>query len=99
MNAQWHTQHWLNDEESKIFSKFGYYSKPMKFNPKFRVIVLNTNVAYDFNYRLFVNRYDPGGMLKWLEGELVELEKTGGFAYVVGHIPPTHFLYQFGVRY
>jgi len=37
--------------------------------------------------------------LKWFEKELAELEKSGGFAYVVGHIPPIHFLYQFSVRY
>lgn len=99
MHDMWHADHWLNDEEAKVFKRYGYYSKPMDFNPKFKVIVLNTNVAYDFNYRMLVNRYDPGGILKWFEGELVDLEKNGGFAYVVGHIPPMHYLYQFGVRY
>jgi len=67
MHDLWNTEHWLSDEESKIFQKYGYYSKPLRFNPKFKVIVLNTNVAYDFNYRLLVNRYDPGGQLKWFE--------------------------------
>ena len=71
----------------------------MKFNQKGKVIVLNTNAAYNLNWRLYVNRYDPGHILQWLENELKELEDTGGFAYIMGHVSPEHFLHQFGIRY
>ena len=38
-------------------------------------------------------------MLEWLEFELKELEKEHGFAYIIGHVPPYHFLHEFGIRY
>ena len=55
--------------------KFGYYSKPFKFNPKGKVIGMNSMLAYDVNWMIWKNRSDPGNFLKWLEVELSELEK------------------------
>ena len=46
----WHADNWLNDEETLLFKRFGYYSKPMNFNSKGKVIVLNTNAAYNANW-------------------------------------------------
>ena len=31
--------------------------------------------------------YDPGHMLEWLENELDQLEKTGGHAIMLSHVP------------
>ena len=56
-------------------------------------------VAYNFNWMLVRNRWDAGGFLKWLEIELEELEKIEGFAYIISHHPPYHYLHQFGIRY
>jgi hypothetical protein len=89
----WHDEQWLSEAEAHQVLKFGYYSKPMKFNPKGKVIALNTNGAYEFNWKLLANRYDPGKMLEWLENELDTLEKDHGFAYIIGHVPPYHFLH------
>ena len=35
-----------------------------------------------------MNRYDPGNQITWLENELKELEKVGGQAIMISHIPP-----------
>ena len=45
------------------------------------------------------DRNDPGGQLAWLETELASLEKSGGYAYMIAHIPPDSCLHQFGLRY
>ena len=79
--------------------KFGYYSKPIKHNPKGRIISTNTNAAYNVNLELLKNRYDPGGQIDWLEKELQQLEDDDGFAYIIGHIPPADYMYEFHVRY
>jgi sphingomyelin phosphodiesterase acid-like 3 len=81
------------------FMKFGYYSKPFKFNHKGKVIALNTNACYDLNWYLVSERYDPGNQLEWLEEQLRMLEEEEGFAYIIGHVPPYHCLHNYGIRY
>lgn len=71
----------------------------MPHNPKGKVISLNTNGAYDVNFRLADDAFDPGNMIHWLENELQSLEDIDGFAYIIGHVPPDLFLYEFGHRY
>jgi hypothetical protein len=95
----WKGDQWLNENQVSQVLKFGYYSKPMGHNPKGRVISLNTNAAYDVNYRLVKDAFDPGHMIQWLENELQTLEDNDGFAYIIGHVPPNLFLYEFGHRY
>jgi sphingomyelin phosphodiesterase len=90
---------WLSEEESDVFRDFGYYSKPLKFNPKGRIISLNTNVCNDEDWFLLNERFDVGKHLEWLEKELSSLEEIGGFAYIIGHIHPRSCLHQFGVRF
>lgn len=33
------------------------------------------------------NKYDPGNHLAWLEKELAKLEKSGGQAIIITHLP------------
>ncbi|KAL1479546.1 hypothetical protein MTO96_051746, partial [Rhipicephalus appendiculatus] len=53
----------------------GYYvTKPMK---GLRLIALNTNYCYIFNFWLFVNSTDPGNQLHWLVDQLLDAERAG----------------------
>jgi len=51
------------------------------------VISLNTNICYVANPELITTFSDPGNMLEWFENELQELEKVGGKAIVLAHVP------------
>jgi hypothetical protein len=95
----WTDKKWLSEEEIKVFEQYGYYSKPFEFNPKGRVIGINMQACNNLNWWLLDNRDDPGFQLKWLEGELDQLEKDGGFAHIIAHIPTYNCLHQFGYRY
>lgn len=97
--SSWTDKNWLSEEEATLFQEYGYYSKPFKFNPKGKVIGLNMQACNNMNWWLLDNRVDPGHQIDWLEKELLQIEKDGGFAYMIGHIPPHSCLHQFGIRY
>lgn len=99
IKGNWTGPNWLSESEADTFSKYGYYSKPFPFNPLGKVISINTQACNDMNWWLLDNRQDPGQQIEWLENELASLEKQGGFAYMIGHIPVNGCLHQFGVRY
>jgi hypothetical protein len=76
-----------------VFTKYGYYSKPFKFDPKGYVIGINMQACNDLNWWLLKDRDDPGHQIQWLEGELNRIEKAGGYAYIIAHIPPKSCLH------
>ena len=82
-----------------MFAQWGYYTKPFKFNPKGTVIAVNMQSCNNMNWFLLDDRSDPGQQLQWLEDDLAHLEKQGGFAHIIAHIPPNDCLHQFGLRY
>lgn len=53
----------------------------------------------DLNWWLLKDRDDPGHQIQWLEGELNRIEKIGGYAYIIAHIPAKSCLHQFGMRF
>ncbi|XP_022691550.1 sphingomyelin phosphodiesterase-like [Varroa jacobsoni] len=78
---------WLPAEAEQTFRKSGYYSaKPL---PGLRVISLNTNYCYYFNFWLLLDSRDPAGQLVWLDKELAESEKLGEAVHIIGHVPPS----------
>lgn len=61
----WKEAGWLNDEDLVIYNKYGYYSKPLKLKDGreykgTKVIAMNTNTCYYYNFKLFETRFDPG---------------------------------------
>jgi hypothetical protein len=95
----WTDVNWLNEEESKVFGQYGYFSKPFDFNSKGRVISLNMQACNDLNWWLLDNRNDPGHQLEWLENELKQVEAENGFVHIIAHIQAYNCLHQFGLRY
>lgn len=82
--------HWLSQDEADAMGRFGFYSKQL-FGGE--VLALNTQACNSMNWWLFKNREDPGGQMEWLEQRLANLEETGRFAYIIGHIPPHECLH------
>lgn len=61
---------------------------------------MNTNVCYQFNFDAVLQEKDPGNMIAWLEQELDALEKVGGQAIMIAHVPNgKECNRQFGRRY
>lgn len=56
IKGNWSGGTWLSEEEAEVFGKYGYYSKPFPFDPKGRVISLNTQACNDLNWWLLDNR-------------------------------------------
>ena len=89
----------MSEDEVSVFAKYGYYSKPFAFNTKSKIIAVNMQSCNNLNWYLLEDRDDPGAQLQWLEGELSDLEKAGGFAHIMAHIPTDSCLHQFGIRF
>lgn len=53
-----------------------------------RIISLNTNVCYKFNFWLLQNSTDPMSELQWLINELQMAEMANEKVHIIGHIPP-----------
>ncbi|XP_070394579.1 sphingomyelin phosphodiesterase-like [Dermacentor albipictus] len=77
---------WLPEDALATVRRAGYYvAKPRE---GLRLISLNTNFCYNFNFWLFVNSTDPGNQLRWLVDELLDAERVGDKVHLIGHIPP-----------
>lgn len=73
---------------------WGYYSLPLVWNNgtqmgkmQTKVIQLNNNICYQFNWESMTVYQDPGNMLEWFANELSELEKVNGTAIILSHVP------------
>jgi len=88
--GHWHE--FLPDQEQvDNFDNFGYYSAPIKTDKNgivtSKLISLNNNICYQFNWESVVTFTDPGNMLRWLEKELETLQSVNGSAIILSHVP------------
>jgi len=95
---------WMSPEEFAVFEQYGYYSKPLlgingeTYNTK--VIAMNTMSCYFYNWYLIEDRYDPGQQLAFITSELEQLEKEGGKAILIAHVPPnSECVHEWGARF
>ena len=89
---------WIGPDAALVLKKDGYYST---FNSQYnlKIISLNSQACNDQNWFLLRDQTDPGGMLKWLRGELYDAERKGNFVYIVSHFPNHTCLEKFGLIY
>jgi len=65
-----------------------------------KVISFNSNYCVALNFYSWVQWEDPGHEIEWLEKELYELEKVGGAAIMLSHVPNIHqCVRNFGTRW
>ncbi|KAJ4436564.1 hypothetical protein ANN_16597 [Periplaneta americana] len=76
---------WLPEEAKETILRGGFYTALAK--PGFRIIGLNNNVCYTFNWWLWHNPKDQDEQLLWLAQTLLEAEKNGEKVHILGHIP------------
>lgn len=82
------------EEQSETFKDYGCYSQPLTFkngtqigNKPSKLISFNSNWCYNSNYAQLATFRDPGNVMQWLENELSGLEKVGGAAIMLSHVP------------
>eukprot|EP00345_Euplotes_harpa_P014290 CAMPEP_0168352526 /NCGR_PEP_ID=MMETSP0213-20121227/22640_1 /TAXON_ID=151035 /ORGANISM="Euplotes harpa, Strain FSP1.4" /LENGTH=520 /DNA_ID=CAMNT_0008363827 /DNA_START=173 /DNA_END=1731 /DNA_ORIENTATION=+ len=92
-------RNWLTPEVKEEYSSKTYYSYLARTHPaasvdferkidKTRIIALNTQNCYFFNFENIKQHSDPGNELEWLENLLRQMEKNGEVGIIVGHISP-----------
>ena len=77
---------WLPQPQLDTFAQFGGYS--YTWRPGFRVISLPSPLCLTYNFFLWMDWSDPGNMLQWLVGQLVEAELAGEKVTLLSHVPP-----------
>lgn len=76
---------WIPESAKATILQGGFYTVSPKDG--FRVIVLNSNVCYSYNWWLLYAPQDPDGQLQWLADTLLEAEKNRESVHILTHIP------------
>ncbi|KAK9693930.1 Calcineurin-like phosphoesterase [Popillia japonica] len=77
---------WLPEDTKVTIRKGGYYT--VLVEPGLRIIALNSNAAYVYNWWLFLlDNVDPYGQLQWMTDVLYEAEKNGEAVHILSHVP------------
>ncbi|KAL3951785.1 hypothetical protein ACCO45_013502 [Purpureocillium lilacinum] len=85
LSDQW--QQWIGKSADTARAEGAYSVKYP--GGKLRVISLNTNMYYRFNFVLYKKmERDPNGQIAWLVQELDAAERAGESVYILGHMPP-----------
>ncbi|XP_071578444.1 sphingomyelin phosphodiesterase 1 [Temnothorax nylanderi] len=82
----WINSGWLPESTRSTILEGGYYTVSPKKG--FRIIVLNNNVCYCYNWWLWYQPQDPDDQLQWLADTLSQAEKDREFVHILAHIPP-----------
>lgn len=94
-------------KQLQTFHDWGYYSVPLRYengtlvgNANTKLVQLNNNICYHFNWESITVFEDPGNMLQWFEDELKAIEKDNGTAIIMSHVPNLNECNrQYGKRY
>ncbi|CAK1598823.1 unnamed protein product [Parnassius mnemosyne] len=78
--------YYLTNEAKATFRARGDFSRLVR--PGLRVISLNTNTAYKYNWWLVYDPLEPKRHLDWLVQELYKAESAGEKVHILTHIPP-----------
>ncbi|XP_037774487.1 LOW QUALITY PROTEIN: sphingomyelin phosphodiesterase-like [Penaeus monodon] len=81
ISALWAT--WLPADVAASVTYSAFYSTLIK--PGLRILSINTNYCYSFNWWLLFDDVDPAAELAWMAQELQRAEDAGEKAYVVSH--------------
>ncbi|XP_008192876.2 sphingomyelin phosphodiesterase [Tribolium castaneum] len=81
-------KHWselIGEDVSETVLKGGYYTVSPR--PGFRIIGMNSNVAYTDNWWLMYDDVDPYGQLQWLSDTLKKAEDNNESVHILTHVP------------
>lgn len=76
---------WLPSEALETVRLGGYYT--VLIRPGFRLIALNNNECYTFNWWMMYEPEYPSVQLQWLHDVLLEAEENDEYVHIIGHVP------------
>lgn len=92
LSAQWlynfladEWEQWLGPEATTTIKIGGYYT--VLARPGFRIIGLNNNDCYTYNWWLFYEPTYPVTQLQWLHDTLLAAEANNEKVHILAHIP------------
>lgn len=77
---------WLPESALATVRLGGYYTILVK--PGFRIITINNNDCYTYNWWLLYEPSFPRTQLQWLHDTLLAAEQAGEKVHILGHVPP-----------
>ncbi|XP_012271398.1 sphingomyelin phosphodiesterase-like [Orussus abietinus] len=86
MADTWINYGWLPESTRSTILKGGFYTVSPKKG--FRIIALNNNVCYTYNWWLLYDPRDPDDQLRWLIDILEKAEESNEYVHILAHIPP-----------
>lgn len=76
---------WLPASALQTVRRGGYYTvSPI---PGFRVIAINNNDCYTFNFWILYSRDEVAEQLQWLHDTLLAAERAGEKVHILAHVP------------
>ncbi|XP_071532616.1 sphingomyelin phosphodiesterase-like isoform X2 [Panulirus ornatus] len=81
-------QTWLPPEVATSVGYSAYYTVLIK--PGLRLLSINTNYCYGYNWWLVYDDVDPASELQWMAMELQKAEDAGEKVYLISHHHPGH---------
>ncbi|XP_063846583.1 sphingomyelin phosphodiesterase-like [Scylla paramamosain] len=82
----WET--WLPADVAASVAYSAFYSTLIK--PGLRILSVNSNYCYSYNWWLLYDDVDPASELQWMANELQAAEDAGEKVYLISHHPPGH---------
>lgn len=79
------TWDWLPEQARTTVRRFGYYT--IKVRDGFRVVGLNNNDGYTFNWWLMYDSSYASNQLQWLHDTLLQAERDNEKVHILAHIP------------
>ncbi|XP_031341333.1 sphingomyelin phosphodiesterase-like isoform X1 [Photinus pyralis] len=83
MRTEW--RKWLPSATQGTISEGGYYT--VLVQPGFRIIALNSNVCFSYNWWLLYDDVDPYDQLRWLVLVLFKAERNNEIVHILSHVP------------
>lgn len=83
--STWQNHGWINAAAANTVRQGGYYT--MLVRPGFRLVVLNNNDCYIYNWWLMYSRTEVAGALQWFHNTLLNAEQNNEMVHVLAHIP------------
>lgn len=77
---------WLPASALETVRAGGYYTVLVK--PGFRVVAINNNDCYTYNWWLIYEPSFPRTQLQWLHDTLLAAERAGEKVHILAHVPP-----------
>ncbi|EEB20402.1 sphingomyelin phosphodiesterase, putative [Pediculus humanus corporis] len=84
LSIEWEA--WLPENSTETVRKGAFYTALVR--PGLRLVSMNMNYCYSFNWWLLLNNVDPLNELHWLATLLQESENKKESVHIIGHVPP-----------